>query len=101
MKIKRRRRTVKTVDEIPGTDFSRGIRGKHAATLKSNGYIIRVHRRDGSFTERRVAADSLVSLDADVKEHFPDSAAVNRALRKLISPPKLKEKRTNPPRRTV
>ena len=101
MKIKRGRSTGKSVDEIPETDFSRGIRGKHASALKSNGYIIRVHRRDGSFTERRVAADSLVSLDADVKAHFPDSAAVNRALRKLISPPKLKEKRTSTPRRTV
>ena len=101
MKIKRGINRVKSVDEIPETDFSRGIRGKHASTLKSNGYIIRVHRRDGSFTERRVAADSLVSLDADVKEHFPDSAAVNRALRKLISPAKSKEKRTSTPRRTL
>jgi len=29
--------------EIPETDFSKGVRGKYAATLKKNGYTIRVY----------------------------------------------------------
>jgi hypothetical protein len=101
MKSRTSRKEFKSPEEIPETDFSQGVRGKYAAALRRSGYTIRVYKSDGSFTERRVAADSLVSLDADVKEHFPDSAAVNRALRKLISPPKLKEKRPSTPRRTV
>jgi hypothetical protein len=80
--------------EIPETDFSRGVRGKYAATLKKDGYVIRVYRRNGTFTETRVLGDSLVSLDPDVQAFFPDSRAVNRALRKIIS----SESRPNPKR---
>jgi len=71
--------------EIPETDFSKGVRGKYAAALKKNGYTIRVCRSDGTFEETRVLGESLVSLDPDVQAYFPDSQAVNRALRKLIS----------------
>jgi hypothetical protein len=70
--------------EIPETDFSKGVRGKYAAALKKNGYTVRVHKSDGTFDEKRVAGESLVSLDPDVQAYFPDSKAVNRALRKLI-----------------
>jgi hypothetical protein len=71
--------------EIPKTDFSTGVRGKYAAALKKNGYIIRVNRSDGTVREERVTGESLVSLDPDVQAHCPDSKAVNRALRKLIA----------------
>ena len=71
--------------EIPETDFSKGVRGKYAAAMKKNGYTIRVYRADGSVDEKRVLGESLVSLDPDVQAYFPDSTAVNRALRKLIS----------------
>ena len=71
--------------EIPETDFSRGVRGKYAAALKKNGYTIRVYRPDGTIKEKQVLGESLVSLDPDVQAYFPDSRAVNRALRKLIS----------------
>jgi hypothetical protein len=70
--------------DIPITDFSKGVRGKYAAALKKNGYTIRVYRSDGTFEEKRVPGESLVSLDPDVQAYFPDSRAVNRALRKLI-----------------
>src|SRR6266705_2412674 len=71
--------------EIPETDFSKGVRGKYAAAMKKNGYTIRVYRADGRVEEKRVLGESLVSLDPDVQAYFPDSTAVNRALRKLIS----------------
>ena len=71
--------------EIPETDFSKGARGKYAAAMKKNGYTIRVDRADGSIEEKQVLGESLVSLDPDVQAYFPDSGAVNRALRKLIS----------------
>ena len=66
-------------------DFSHGVRGKYAKALKEDGYTIRIYRRDGSFSERRVLGESMVTLEPDVQRHFPDSKAVNRALRKLIS----------------
>ena len=53
--------------------------------MKKNGYTIRVYRANGSVDEKRVLGESLVSLDPDVQAYFPDSRAVNRALRKLIS----------------
>lgn len=70
--------------EIPETDFSKGVRGKYATALKKNGYAVRVYRSDGTFDEKRVTGESLISLDPDVQAYFPDSKAVNRALRKLI-----------------
>src|SRR5437870_7456359 len=78
-------------DEISETDFSKGVRGKYASALKKEGYTIRLYRSDGTFEERRVLGESLVRLDPDVQAYFPDSRAVNRALRKLIST----EHRTN------
>ena len=46
-------------------DFRGGVRGKYAGRL----------RREGS---------NIVLLDQDVAEAFPDSSAVNRALRALL-----------------
>lgn len=54
-------------------DFSAGVRGKYAQRMRTTGTI--------------------VVLDPDVAESFPDSESVNRALRKLI------KGRTRPPRR--
>ena len=49
---------------LPEYDFSKGVRGKYAGHFKD--------------------VDRLVSLDPDVKAVFPDSEAVNSALRTLL-----------------
>jgi hypothetical protein len=49
---------------LPEYDFSKGVRGKYAKPFKD--------------------VDRLISLDPDVKAVFPDSEAVNTALRVLI-----------------
>ena len=79
-------RVAHTDDDIrPEYDFSGGVRGKYAQALKEEGYTIRVYRRDGTFTEKRVLGEKTITLEPDVQEYFPDSQAVNRALRTLIS----------------
>jgi hypothetical protein len=85
MKKKTSIKKTATGADISETDFSKGVRGKYATTLKENGYTIRVYRSNGTIEEKRVLGESLVSLDPDVQAYFPDSRAVNRALRKVIS----------------
>ncbi|MBI3242811.1 MAG: hypothetical protein HYZ49_11010 [Chloroflexi bacterium] len=68
----------------PEYDFSDGVRGKYAKTLRENGYVIRVRHADGTFTERRVLGENAVILEPDVREYFPNSRAVNNTLRTLI-----------------
>ena len=62
-------------------DFSgkKGVRGKYHEAFRK-GYTVRVFKDDGTFTEQYFA-----SIEADVHQYFPDSAAVNKALRSLIS----------------
>lgn len=69
----------------PDYDFSGGVRGKYAKSLREDGYSIRAYNADGTFTERRIVGEKTVTLDADVQSFFPDSKAVNRALRGLIA----------------
>lgn len=72
-------------DMAPEYDFTHGVRGKHAAAMR-NGYTMVIHRSDGTTEVREVAPrPGTVVLDPDVRTYFPDSEAVNRALRGLIS----------------
>jgi len=72
-------------DMRPEYDFSDGVRGKHYKVLREQGYIVRVYNDDGTVTERHVAGERTVILEPDVYEYFPNSQAVNSALRTLIS----------------
>ena len=72
-------------DTRPEYDFTSGVRGKYARELRKNGYTIRVYNADGTFTETRVLGEKTVVLEPDVSEYFPDSQAVNHALRALLS----------------
>jgi hypothetical protein len=64
-------------------DFSTGTRGKHYKS-RLNGYTIRIHQQDGTTEVREVEREGYVVLEPDVKKYFPNSEAVNRALRGLI-----------------
>jgi predicted ATP-grasp superfamily ATP-dependent carboligase len=61
-------------------DFSGAVRGKHANLLKK-GHKTIVRKIDGSV----VVTETLpIILDPEVKKYFPNSKAVNKALRGLI-----------------
>jgi hypothetical protein len=72
-------------DMRPEYDFTGGVRGKHHKVLREQGYIVRIHNDDGTVSERHVAGERMVVLEPDVYEYFPNSQAVNFALRTLIS----------------
>lgn len=65
-------------------DFSDGVRGRHFRAYRA-GHTVEITAQDGSIvTHRFTQEDGYVMLDPDVKQHFPDSESVNRALRSLI-----------------
>ncbi len=78
--------TEESTDEMrPEYNFEGGVRGKYAKRMREEGYTLRVYHNDGTFTERQILGEKMVVLDADVWEYFPDSQAVNHALRTLIA----------------
>ncbi|MFB0535613.1 MAG: hypothetical protein ACETWR_11590 [Anaerolineae bacterium] len=87
MKKKPMVKTMSVVDDDMRLeyDFTGGVRGKHYKVLREEGYIVRIYNDDGTVTERRVAGERMVILEPDVYEYFPNSQAVNHALRTLIS----------------
>jgi len=71
-------------DMLPEYDFSKGVRGKHYQVFRK-GYKVTIHKQDGTLDERDFALpEGVVALDSDVQAYFPNSEAVNRALRGLI-----------------
>jgi hypothetical protein len=75
----------KKADEMRNEyDFSRGVRGKRYRAYRS-GHTVRVTKIDGTVEERHFTLeDGAVMLDPDLRERFPDSESVNRALRTLV-----------------
>jgi len=66
-------------------DFAAGVRGKHHKKYQ-NGHSVRVCRSDGTVVEQHFTLEEgAVLLAPDVREYFPDSEAVNEALRSLIT----------------
>lgn len=73
-------------DMQPEYDFSgkQGVRGKYYQRLR-DGYTVKIHQEDGTtIVQNIVRPEGTVTLDADVREYFPDAEAVNTALRALI-----------------
>jgi hypothetical protein len=72
-------------DMRPEYDFSKGVRDKHYKDL-SKGYTSVVNHPDGTkeITHYRPIPD-MIHLAPDVRRYFPDSDAVNAALRGLIA----------------
>ena len=65
-------------------DFSEAERGKFYRPL-DKGYKVHVHQGDGTgVVNHYTLAEGTVLLAPDVREYFPDSEAVNDALRSLI-----------------
>lgn len=66
-------------------DFSGGVRGKHYRAYRA-GHTVRITRTDGTVEEHHFTLeDGAVMLDPDLKTRFPDSDAVNKALRTLVT----------------
>ena len=66
-------------------DFSdsNGVRGKHYQAYRA-GHLVRITKTDGTVEEQHFTlADGAVMLDPDLRALFPDSDAVNNALRSL------------------
>ena len=66
-------------------DFSQGVRGKHYRAYRA-GHLVQVRKSDGAVEEHFFTLqDGAVMLDPDIKDIFPDSDSVNRALRSLVA----------------
>jgi hypothetical protein len=66
-------------------DFSGGVRGKHYRAYRA-GHAVRIKKMGGTVEEKHFTLeDGAVMLDPDLREKFPDSDAVNRALRSLVT----------------
>lgn len=74
-------------DLLPEYDFSgkQGVRGKYHQAYRQ-GYTVKIRQSDGTEKVQHFApAEGAVLLEPDVREYFPDSEAVNKALRSLIA----------------
>jgi hypothetical protein len=61
-----------------------GVRGKYYKAYRA-GHTVKVHKADGTITVQHFKLeDGAVMLEPDVREYFPTSEAVNKALRCLI-----------------
>jgi hypothetical protein len=89
-----------TQDEmLPEYDFSgkKGVRGKYYQAYRK-GHTVKIREADGTVTlQYFTLQDGAVMLEPDVQAYFPDSDAVNTALRSLIALAPAKRKvRTRP-----
>jgi hypothetical protein len=72
-------------DMLPEYDFQGGVRGKHHKAYRE-GHTVKVHQSDGTTNVHYFTLeDGAVMLEPDVRQYFPDSDTVNKALRVLIS----------------
>ena len=70
--------------EYDFTSMAGGVRGKYYKAYLA-GHTVKIHRADGTTTVQYFTLEEgAVMLEPDVREYFPDSEAVNKALRSLI-----------------
>ena len=66
-------------------EFEGAVRGKHHKAMHE-GYTVHIHQADGTTQVRNYAlTNGTVFIHPDVRKYFPDSDAVNSALRSLIA----------------
>ena len=83
--MKKNEKTTEVKEMRSEYDFSKGVRGKHYKAFRK-GHTLKIKKCDGSAeTHYFKTEDGAVMLDPDIKKHFPDSSAVNKALRALIA----------------
>jgi len=84
-KISSKSHRIEDSEMRPEYDFTGGVRGKHYKDMLK-GYTIKIHKSDGTTVVKHIKPVSeTVILAPDVLEYFPDSEAVNKALRSLIA----------------
>src|SRR4029453_522569 len=74
-------------DMLAEYDFTgkQGVRGKYYRAYRQ-GHTVRVHQPDGIVNlQYFTLEDGAIMLEPDVRAYFPDSDAVNAALRSLIA----------------
>lgn len=77
--------------EYDFASMSGGVRGKYYKAYRA-GHTVTIHKANGTTTVQHFTLqDGAVMLEPDVRQYFPDSEAVNNALRCLI--PLLPKKR--------
>jgi hypothetical protein len=66
-------------------DFSGAEQGKHFRAYRG-GHSVQVTQADGTIEERHITlAEGAVMIDPELKTRFPDSDAVNKALRSIAT----------------
>lgn len=84
MKKDRATPSIENDDMLDEYDFSNAVRGKFYKPL-DQGYSVEVRMDDGTTVVHEFRLqEGAVLLEPDVREYFPDSEAVNKALRSLI-----------------
>ena len=63
------------------------VRRNPYTKARQQGYLIRIHHPDGTVEEREMPPkpEGTITLSPDVRAYFPNSEAVDRALRSLIA----------------
>lgn len=85
MSEEKRQLSEENDDMLPEYDFSQGVRGKHFREYQQ-GYTVTITHPDGSQTVEQATPDSsVIVLDPDLRRYFPNSEAVNRTLRTLLT----------------
>ncbi len=70
---------------LPEYDFRGGVRGKHYRAYRQ-GHTVTIHKSDGTTDVQYFQLEEgAVLLEPDVRAYFPDSEAVNKVLRGLIT----------------
>jgi hypothetical protein len=83
-KVISKNRNTEDIDMLPEYDFSGGVRGKHYKAYRK-GHTVKIHKTDGTVSIQYFEPrEGSVLLEPEVREYFPDSDAVNTALRCLI-----------------
>ena len=84
---------------LPVYDLSgkEAVRGKYYQAYQQ-GHMTKISEEDGAVTVQNFTLqDGAVVLEPDVREYFPDSDSVNKALRSLIALIPAKAPRQTPP----